>query len=269
MNVPILRMTLRTRRLAIFWFSIGSFGYSLMIMGLWPFMETIDWAAMVEALPEGMAGERVVADLSPTEQSFYQYLSTEWSSWLQLVAAYFGIWIGASVVARDFGNGTLDVLLSPPISRTTFIVARMSALLLGATLLCSASLVGAVIGVLLWVSDVDVRLADLALMHVQLLLFTLATGGIGLVLATLILQPGRTYGVGALLMVAMFLLLIVANFASGGEWIKNFTLFSYWNPIDQLVHSTFVWKDIIVLSSITLTTSTAAILIFRRRDMVV
>ena len=70
-------------------------------------------------------------------------------------------------------------------------------------------------------------------------------------------------------MVAMFLLLIVANFASGGEWIKNFTLFSYWNPLDQLVHSTFVWKDIIVLSSITLTTSTAAILIFRRRDMVV
>ena len=176
MNVPILRMTLRTRRLAIFWFSIGSFGYSLMIMGLWPFMETIDWAAMVEALPEGMAGERVVADLSPTEQSFYQYLSTEWSSWLQLVATYFGIWIGASMVARDFGNGTLDVLLSPPISRTTFIVARMSALLLGASLLCSASLVGAVIGVLLWVSDVDVRLADLALMHVQLLLFTLATG---------------------------------------------------------------------------------------------
>lgn len=268
MNVPILRLTLRTRRLAIFWFSIGTFGYSLMIMGLWPFMETIDWAAMAEALPEGMAGQRVQADLSPTEQSFYQYLSSEWSSWLQLVAAYFGLWIGASVVARDFGNGTLDVLLSPPISRTTFIVARMSALLLGASLLCSASLVGAVIGVLLWVSDVDVRLADLALMHLQLLLFTLATCGIGLVLATLILQPGRTYGVGALLMVVMFLLTIVATFASGGEWIENFTLFSYWNPIDQLVHGTFVWTDIIVLSGVTLTTSAAAILIFRRRDMV-
>lgn len=268
MNFPILCITLRTRRLAIFWFSIGLLGYSLMIMGLWPFMESLDWVAMAESLPEGMAGERVVADLSPTEQSFYQYLSTEWSSWLQLVAAYFGIWIGASMVVRDFGNGTLDVLLSPPISRTTFIVTRMFALLLGASLLCSASLVGTVIGVLLWVPDVDVRLTDLALMHLQLLLFALATSGIGLVLATLLLQPGRTYGVGALVMVVMFLLLIVTAFASGGEWIANFTLFSYWHPIDQLVHGTFAWKDIIVLSSVTLTTSTAAILIFRRRDIV-
>ena len=268
MNVPIFRMTIRTRRLAFFWFSVGMFGYSLMIMGLWPFMETIDWVAMVESLPEGLAGQRVLADLSPMEQSFYQYLSTEWSSWLQLAAAYFGLWIGASVVVRDFGNGTLDVLLSPPISRTTFIVARMFALLLGASVVCSASLVGAVIGVLLWVPEGDVRLADLALMHLQLLLFALATSGIGLVLATLILQPGRTYGVGALLMGVMFLLTIVSGVASGGEWIENLTLFSYWNPIDQLVHGTFVWKDIIVLSGVTLTTSAMAILIFRRRDIV-
>ena len=268
MNVPILRMTLRTRRLAVFWFSVGMFGYSLMIMGLWPFMEAIDWVAMTESLPEGLAGQRVLADLSPAEQSFYQYLSTEWSSWLLFVAVYFGIWIGASVVVRDFGNGTLDVLLSPPISRTTFIVARMFVLLLGASVLCSASLLGAVIGVLLWVSDVDVRLANLALMHLQLLLVALATSGIGLVLATLILKPGRTYGVGALLMVVMFLLTIVGAVASGGEWILNFTLFSYWNPIEQLVHGTFVWKDTIVLSGVTLTTGVMAIWIFRRRDMV-
>jgi ABC-2 type transport system permease protein len=239
-----------------------------MIMSLSPFVQSIDWVAMAESLPEGMGGERIVADLSPTEHSFYQYLSTEWASWIQLVAAYFGIWVGASVVARDFGNGTLDALLSAPIGRTIFIVTRMFALMLGASLLCSASLVGTVIGVLLWVPDVDVRLTDLALMHLQLLLFTLATSGIGLFLATLLLQPGRTYGVGALLMVVMFLLVIVATFASGGEWIANFTLFSYWHPMDQLVHGKFMWKDIIVLSSVTLTTSTAAILIFRRRDIV-
>ena len=71
-----------------------------------------------------------------------------------------------------------------------------------------------------------------------------------------------------MLMVVMFLLVIVATFASGGEWIANFTLFSYWHPMDQLVHGKFMWKDIIVLSSVTLTTSTAAILIFRRRDIV-
>ena len=60
MNVPIFRLTIRTRRLAFFWFSVGMFGYSLMIMGLWPFMETIDWVAMVESLPEGLAGQRVL-----------------------------------------------------------------------------------------------------------------------------------------------------------------------------------------------------------------
>ena len=170
MTFQLLCLTLRTRRLAILWFSVGMFSYGLVIMGLWPSMETIDYAAIIESLPEGMRkayGEVNVDDLSIGERSFYQYVSGEWATWVPIVAAYFGIWVGASVVARDFENGTLDVLLAPPIGRTKFILVRAFAVLIGGTLVVSASLVSVVIGANVWVSDIDLNMVDLGLMHLQ------------------------------------------------------------------------------------------------------
>ena len=268
MNHSVMRLTMRTRRLATFWFQLGILALALLIMGLWPLFKE-NWDTLSQAMGGSeLFGGATVDGASPQQNTFYSYFSSQYTSTLMLVLAYFGVWFGAGLITRDFGSGTLDVLLSAPISRTRFLLSRIAALLVLTILVVGASLVGILIGAAIWAREVDLSSLALLLVHVHMLIFTLAVAGGGLLLATLILQPGRTYGLAAGIIVIMFVILIVADIASGVEWLEKFSLFGYWNPVDQLGSGDFIWRDALVLGGVALVTAVASLAIFRRRDIV-
>ena len=268
MNRSVIRLTLRNRRLAIFWFDLGIAALALLIMGLWPLFKE-NWETFTQAMGGSeLFGGTTVAGASPELRTFYSYFSSQYTSTLMLVLAYFGVWFGAGLITRDFGAGTLDVLLAAPISRTRFLLSRIAALLILATVVVGASLVAILIGAAIWAGEIELSAFDLLLVHVQMLLFTLAVAGGGLLLATLILQPGRTYGLAAGIIVIMFVLLLVADIASNLEWLEKISVFGYWNPVEQLGTGDFIWRDALVLGGVALVTAVGSLAIFRRRDIV-
>ena len=268
MNLGIIRVTMRTRRLATFWFDFGIFALGLLIMGLWPLFAE-NWDDLTQAMggSEVFGGTQVVG-ATAQQNTFYSYFSSQYTSTLMLVLAYFGIWFGAGLITRDFGSGTLDVLLSAPISRTRFLLSRIVALLILTTVVIAASYVSILIGAAIWAAEVELGALELLLVHLQMLVFTLAIAGGGLLLATLILQPGRTYGLAAGVIVVMFVMLLVADIASGLEWLEKISIFGYWNPVDQLGPGDFIWRDTLVLGVTALVTAVVSLAIFRRRDIV-
>ena len=268
MNLSIIRVTLRTRRLATLWFDFGIFALGLLIMGLWPLFAE-NWNDLTQAMGGSeVFGGTQVAGATVQQNTFYSYFSSQYTSTLMLVLAYFGVWFGAGLITRDFGSGTLDVLLAAPISRTRFLLSRIAALLILTTMVIAASYVSILIGAAIWAAEVELGALELLLVHLQMLVFTLAIAGGGLLLATLILQPGRTYGVAAGIIVVMFVVLIVADIASNLEWLEKISIFGYWNPVDQLGPGDFIWRDTLVLGVTALVTSVLALAIFRRRDIV-
>lgn len=268
MNLGIIRVTMRTRRLATFWFDFGIFALGLLIMGLWPLFAE-NWDDLTQAMGGSeVFGGTQVAGATAQQNTFYSYFSSQYTSTLMLVLAYFGIWFGAGLITRDFGSGTLDVLLSAPISRTRFLLSRIVALLILTTVVIAASYVSILIGAAIWAAEVELGALELLLVHLQMLVFTLAIAGGGLLLATLILQPGRTYGLAAGVIVVMFVMLLVADIASGLEWLEKISIFGYWNPVDQLGPGDFIWRDTLVLGVTALVTAVVSLAIFRRRDIV-
>ncbi len=268
MNLSIIRVTLRTRRLATIWFDFGIFALGLLIMGLWPLFAE-NWDDLTQAMGGSeVFGGTQVAGATAQQNTFYSYFSSQYTSTLMLVLAYFGVWFGAGLITRDFGSGTLDVLLSAPISRTRFLLSRIAALLILTTVVMAASYVSIMIGAAIWASEVELGALELLLVHLQMLVFTLAIAGGGLLLATLILQPGRTYGLAAGIIVIMFVLLIVADIASNLEWLEKISIFGYWNPVDQLGPGDFIWRDTLVLGVTAVVTAILSLAIFRRRDIV-
>ena len=268
MNLSIIRVTLRTRRLATFWFEFGIFALGLLIMGLWPLFAE-NWDDLTQAMGGSeVFGGTQVAGATAQQNTFYSYFSSQYTSTLMLVLAYFGIWFGAGLITRDFGSGTLDVLLAAPLSRTRFLISRLAALLILTTAVIAASYVSILIGAAIWAAEVELGALELLLVHLQMLVFTLAIAGGGLLLATLILQPGRTYGLAAGVIVVMFVMLLVADIASGLEWLEKVSIFGYWNPVDQLGPGDFIWRDTLVLGATALVTSAISLVIFRRRDIV-
>ena len=89
---------------------------------------------------------------------------------------------------------------------------------LGALIVVTGSMVGLLVGVAAWAGDTPIRASDIILVHVQLPLFGLAAAVIALVVATWALEPGRTYGVGALIVVVMYVLHLVAQVVASLEW---------------------------------------------------
>ena len=268
MNLSIIRVTLRTRRLATIWFDLGIFALGLLIMGLWPLFAE-NWDDLTQAMGGSeVFGGTQVTGATAQQNTFYSYFSSQYTSTLMLVLAYFGVWFGAGLITRDFGSGTLDVLLSAPISRTRFLLSRIAALLILTTVVIVASYVAILIGAAIWAAEVELGALELLLVHLQMLVFTLAVAGGGLLLATLILQPGRTYGLAAGIIVIMFVLLIVADIASNLEWLEKVSIFGYWNPVDQLGPGDFIWRDTLVLGITAVVTAVLALAIFRRRDIV-
>lgn len=268
MNLSIIRVTLRTRRLATIWFDLGIFALGLLIMGLWPLFAE-NWDDLTQAMGGSeVFGGTQVTGATAQQNTFYSYFSSQYTSTLMLVLAYFGVWFGAGLITRDFGSGTLDVLLAAPISRTRFLLSRIAALLILTTVVIAASYVAILIGAAIWAAEVELGALELLLVHLQMLVFTLAIAGGGLLLATLILQPGRTYGLAAGIIVIMFVLLIVADIASNLQWLEKVSIFGYWNPVDQLGPGDFIWRDTLVLGVTAVVAAVISLAIFRRRDIV-
>ena len=206
MSLGVIRLTLRTRRLAIFWFDFGILALGLLIMGLWPLFAE-NWDDLTQAMGGSeVFGGTQVEGASAQQNTFYSYFSSQYTSTLMLVLAYFGVWFGAGLITRDFGSGTLDVLLAAPMSRTRFLLSRIAALLVLTTVVVAASYVAILVGAAIWAREVELGALELLVVHLQMLVFTLAVAGGGLLLATLILQPGRTYGLAAGIIVIMFVL---------------------------------------------------------------
>ena len=99
-------------------------------------------------------------------------------------------------------------------------------MVLGALIVVTGSMVGLLVGVAAWAGDTPIRTSDITLVHAQLLLFGLAAAVIAVVVATWALEPGRTYGVGALIVVVMYVLHLVAQVVTPlDSWMGYLVLF--------------------------------------------
>ena len=157
--------SLRSRRRATLWISVGMLLYAFLVMGLWPSYSELDIAELYETLPEPL-GNALVGDtfyrLGDAQSGFYQYLGSQLATWLPLV--YFGMWMGAGAIVREYDRHTLDVLLAQP--RTRFLLARFVAVGLNALPVVAASAAWLGLGIALWGQDVDLGAAPIVFRHI-------------------------------------------------------------------------------------------------------
>ncbi len=270
MTLSLVRHTLRSRRRATMWFAVGMFLYTLLVMGLWPSSSEIDFAAYLEDMPDALKAAFLGGsfdEATVAQSSFYQYVGSQLTAWMPLVLAYFGVWVGAGIIAREYDRHTLDVLLAQPIGRVHYALARVAGVAIAALPVVVLSAAGLLIGVASWGEAGTIRTGDTVLVHVQLLLLTYATVGIGVMFAGILLEPGRTYGVSALVIVGMFVLSVVARVVEPLAWLGNASLFHHWQPLDQFVTGQFDWTAAVIMAGIAVGTTAIGVAVFRWRDL--
>ena len=154
------------------------------------------------------------------------YLNIEFFSYMPIIIGIFAVLAGSGMLAGDEENGTMDLVLAHPVSRTELFVGRALGFLLATVSILALNWIGFLIGIPgsgLNLSALDIGQPFLSLFSV-LLLF----GALALVLSMLLPSRRMAAMTSGILMVASFFITALANLDSNVEKVSKFSPLNYY-----------------------------------------
>ena len=261
----IIRQELRQRRWSLLWWCAG-IGF-FVGLDVWLYVTVKDDAQALnqalEHLPNAVktlfaGGADLMSPAGFLSGRIYYLL-------LPLLMTILGIGLGTSLIGKEERQGTLEMLLARPISRTRLLLAKVVAALI---------IIGIVSLVAMVVAVVTAHPAGLELSRRNILLTTLAStllstlfAAVAFVLATL----GRPYrhlatGVAALVAFASYLIASLESLVGWLKWPAKLSPYHYYQPTDMLLgasgRNVMLW-----LTAAIVALGVVAWLGFRRRDI--
>ncbi|MBS3974679.1 MAG: ABC transporter permease subunit [Actinobacteria bacterium] len=264
MNLNLLLGTLRQRRIGLFWFSFGLLAYSWVMIWYWSILGE-EYFEMIEAMPPEMlvafAGS---ADIEfGTLGSYFQveYLG---SGWIIIVAAAMIVY-AAKAVASEIAAGTMELLIVQPIARIKFVLTRIVGLVIYAAVLTVASF--APIQIFGEQYNIELPGRTIALLYATGFLFVLTVGSFAFMLSSAMSSGGLPGAITGSLLVVMWILQAISQFAELADNLRPVNIFEYWQPgvlINDGVVSPEIWW---VYGGATIVSLAIAVVVFLRRDL--
>jgi len=259
----VFTKAIRDRRRTILWWILGSVALISWVSGVYPIMRDSD--AMQQFIedfpPELMAMFGVDPDTFLTGAGFLQ--AEFFTLFAPIMMIALSISIAVAATGREEKNGTLDMLLSAPISRTSLMLQKSGALVLlsgsvAATIALTLAVLNGVIGL-------GLRLEGVLAANLALWLLGLVFGGITLIAAAFSGRPSAAIGIGVLLgVVAWF----VNGFAGIYDWLETpnkvnpFGWYLQGTPLLNGLNSGQAWLGLAPIVLIGM-----AVVLFNRRDI--
>jgi ABC-2 type transport system permease protein len=206
---------------------ILGWGLSLAILGgyMAKFYDTL--AAQQESLAQLLASypKELLAMFGNMSEMFTPagYLNVEFFSYMPLIIGIYAILTGSGLLAGDEESGTLDLVLSYPLSRTALYWGRLLAFV--AAMLSILLLVYVGFAVSVPGTGLDFNLAELAQPFLSLLGILLFYGGLALLLSLLLPSRRLAAMIGGLLLVADFFTGTLARLD------ENLQALAEWTPL--------------------------------------
>lgn len=255
--------TLKQRGTALFWYAITLVAYSWMMVWYWPLMGD-SYAELVDTLPPEMlqafAGGAV--DMG-TLGGFFQveYLGLMWMG----IVASAVILFASRAIAGEISNGTMELLLTQPISRMRFILTRIATLVVYVVALSAATFVPIVILGPSYEIELSARVFWLLLASGSL--FMLAIGGIAFMFSAIMRDGGKPAAITGGLFGIMWILHAMAALADFADALEPYNLMKYWQPADLIDNGIVAGELWWVYGGVALVTLGASVILFARRDV--
>jgi ABC-2 type transport system permease protein len=238
--------------------------YAGMIMGIFPSITGIaDLGEIFDRLPEAM---RVLfapggVDITTPEG----FVATEFFSIIgPLLFFAYTIALGGSATAGEEERGTIDVLMSTPISRGRVVLEKFVSLTVGTVLIGAALLAGLAAGAL--AGGVDLRLDGIAAIIASAVLLGLLFGALALFVGALTGRRTLSIGVAFGIAIASYLVYSLSDLVDLIKPLRPFSAFTYYIGDSPLVNG-LQPLSVAVLAVTTVVLLGLALLAFERRDL--
>jgi ABC-2 type transport system permease protein len=222
-----------------------------------PFQDLLDNPAY-----SGFTGGRSISMIEPKG-----FLTLEFFSWWWMLAGLFVAYQSVSVIANDFENKRMDVMLSTPISRRRYMLEKffaMSAIALFIILVAIGGLAGGIANINA-LNEFSAESVFLSLIGCLPFLMVIAAVGM---LAAVIFQKTRVgMGVTFAFVFAEFFLYTFGNFSASLEWMKAVSIFNYWDYSSVIFDSLFKSGDFAILTAVAIVIIIIGIRVFEKKDI--
>ncbi|WP_306053315.1 ABC transporter permease [Natronococcus wangiae] len=234
-------------------------------VGLFPSIQEagVDFDAYLETLPPEASRAFVGSVTTLTTIEGYLVSQLYQFAWVILLANYYA-YAAASTVAAEIERGTVDVMLSLPVSRSRFVVGKFLALVPSVLLVNAITFLGVYVGVVFVGESIDV--VDLFAVHAYSVVYLLACAGIGVLASVGVssIRRAQTAAVGA---VFGTFLLDSLTFDTDYEWLGDVAPSRYFDPGEILAEGEIAWGDLAILAVAVAVLLVVSAEYFERRDL--
>jgi ABC-2 type transport system permease protein len=184
-------------------------------------------------------------------------------------AALFLVGGGVRAIAGELEGGTLELVLSRPVSRTRYLLSWIGVLMPGALAIALAYSLGCILAWELF-TPADGHLEPWAMLSsaVYTLFLLAAIAGASLLCSALSSERGRALSWAAGIVVGSYAWNFLLSLVSALRPLARLSPWWYFAPGSVIEGGAIPWLDASVLLAIALATSGLAIWIFARRDLV-
>ena len=259
----LLGKALRDQRRGVIGWGIAVAAVVLMYAAFYPSIRdsAADLQSYIDNLPEAIrnviAGEDYASPVGYLESEFFNTMGP-------LLLLIFAIGAGARSIAGEEEGGTLDLLLSTPVSRGHVVDTKAIAIVGAASVL--AAIAATTIALVGPVFDLSVPLADLLGACALLALLALAFGGMAFAVGAATGRRHLADGVGGGLAVVAFIVNAVGPTVGWLDPLRPLSPFRWYQDPALLTGSPGV-RNVLVLGGIAVVTFGVARLTFARRDL--
>ncbi len=259
-QLNVVSKTLRDQKWQIVGFGVAFFIMAALIIFIWPsYRVTVQSIQLPEAI-QALLGSNLAYSTPPG------FLSAEYFSWIPILLIVYTIIQGTGAIAGEEGSGTIDLLMSQPITRANMAIQKTVAITIGAALIAGFGLLGFLLSVPF--VDINLSLKGCAMASANMLPIALLYYALSLWFGSVL--PNRTYAAGAAtgLTTAGYFLNTIATAVHSLSWLKYASPFYYYGAGQPLV-SGFDWPHVGLLLGIAALFVALTVRSFSRRDITI
>jgi len=195
------------------------------------------------------------------------FVALEYYGWSWMLTGLFVAYLSVSVIASDFENKRMDVMLSAPISRRRYLLEKFTAMSVISLFIVLVEIAGLTWG-LASINALNEFSANAALLSIiGSLPFLMVIAAVG-VLAAVFSQKVRTgMGVTFAFVFAEYFLYTFGGFSKSLEGMKSISIFKYWDYLSVIIDDLFKAGDFILLTMLAIVILIIGIWVFEKKDI--
>lgn len=262
---PIIKWTLHQRRWSIFWWCIGIVAFIFINLVFYPTFkdQASQFNKTFEQLPQ------TARQLFTDTGDFFSpigYLSSQiYYLMLPLLLGVLAISLGSSLIGKEEREGTIEMLLARPISRSKLILSKS---LSGVSILIFVGLVCSLfITLMCRLVNIDVSLLNTFLAGMTAVVLAASFGAIAFTI-TMLGRGAKAASVGLASLIALggYILVSLSGTVSWLHWPAKFLPFNYYHS-SELLRGTYNWANLLYFAALIAGCAVISWAAFRRRDI--